>query len=172
MALWLGTPAWARDSIEPTREEEKFIATECSPVLGPAYARRAMQLVRVQLLAQGMKLVVQACPFVRVPGGQMRQVVDVRVVVKNSDVATHFVRGPLADDEAVDMGDVHLGQPAWASGLQPVKSTGAAEEGEEGDDVSPDVLFNRQWLAGLMQHRGLQAVPGHWWAFEPVPSHY
>lgn len=159
MALLLGMPALARDSAEPAYEQAQFIATECSPLLNHAHARHAIQLVRVQLLAQGMQLVVQACPFVRAGAGDMRQVVDVRVVVKNSDVATQFVRGPLADDEEVDMGAVHLELSNVARGWHAA---------EDGDDVSPDVLFNRQWLADLMEHLGLRAVPHHWWAFEPA----
>lgn len=159
VTLLLGMPAMARDSAEPAHEQAQFLATECSPLLDQAHARHAIQLVRAQLLAQGMRLVVQACPFVRAGAGDMRQVVDARVVVKNSDIATHFVRGPLADDEEVDMGDVHLDLPNLARGLHAA---------EDADDVSPDVLFNRQWLAGLMEHRGLRAVPHHWWAFEPA----
>lgn len=169
MALWGGMPAQASENTALPAEQAQLIATECDPVLGAAHARRAMQLVRAQVLAQGMQLVVQACPFVRVGAGDMRQVVDVRVRVKNSDVATRFVRGPLADDEEVDMGGVHLGQPNGGQGVAPSE---AAPEGEgDPEDVSPDVLFNRQWLAGVMQHRGLRAVPGHWWAFQPAFKH-
>lgn len=121
-----------------------------------------MQLVRAQLVAQGMQLVVQACPFVRVAAGQMRQVVDVRVLVSNSEVAADFVRGPLADGEEVDMGGVYFAMPAVANGW--------TQEGAQApdEDVSPDVLFNREWLKKVMQNRGLQAVAGYWWAFVPA----
>lgn len=155
---FMGLPVAASDRAPATQQLDPHTAAECSPLLDQPPARRAVPLVRAQLLAQGMALVVQACPFVRVAAGDMRQVMDVRVVVVNSDVAADFVRGPLADDEAVDMGGVHFDLPDPASGFMQV----------DAEDVSPDVLFNRQWLSRLMQHRGLQAVAGHWWAFVPV----
>lgn len=134
--------------------------TECAELLAKANATRALQLVRTQLQAQGMRLVPQGCPYVRVAAGQMQQVLDVRVQVLDSDVASQFVRGPLADGEEVDMGGVQIALPLLAQGV--------AAEVEEA--VSPDVLFNRQWLAQLMKARGLQAVSGHWWAFVPTVS--
>lgn len=161
LALCVAGPVAGKETQQAV---ENFIATECSPLLEPAPARRAMQLVRAQLLAQGMKLLVQACPFVRVSAGHMRQVVDVRVQVLNSEVAADFVRGPLADGEEVDMGGVHFRVPSLARGL--TDSANAEQE----DDVSPDVLFNRQWLAKAMSNRGLHVVEGHWWAFVPTAA--
>lgn len=121
-----------------------------------------MQLVRAQLLSQGMTLVVQACPFVRVGAKTMQQVVDVRVVVTHSDVAADFVRGPLADGEELDMGSVHLSPPSVVQG------GGGNAISTDPEDVSPDVLYNREWLQKVMKDRGLQAVHGHWWAFVPA----
>lgn len=159
MALWVALPANASDRSGLTQAEQLQVAQECSTLLDHAHARRAMPLVRAQLAAQGMELVLQACPYVRVGAGDMLQVLDVRVVVLNSDVAADFVRGPLADDEVVDMGDVQLVLPSLAQGFAP----------REDDELSPDVLFNRKWLSKLMQRWGLHAVPAHWWAFVPVP---
>lgn len=157
LTLLLSAPVLARDSTIPTLEEEKQIATDCASLLDQANSRRVLQIVRAQLHAQGMRLVTQGCPFVRTSAGNMQQVLDVRVQVLDSDVAAGFVRGPLADGDEVDMGAVHL--------LMPEHAPAVAQAQEE--DASPDVLFNRQWLAGVMQARGLQAVPDHWWAFVP-----
>ncbi len=66
-------------------------------------------MVKVLVQSQGMQLVLQACPYVRTHPGTLQQVLDVRVRVVDSETAAHFVRGPLADGEEVDMGDVHLG---------------------------------------------------------------
>ena len=131
--------------------EEPHIAQECAALLQPNSAWRAWQIAKVVMQSQGMRLVLQACPFVRVGVGRMQQVLDVRVHVTDSDTAAQFVRGPLADGEAVDMGDVHI-EPA------------------HGEEVSPDVQFNRDWLAQVMQKRGLAPVEGHWWAFVPLEN--
>ena len=160
LTLLLSAPVLARDSTIPTLEEEKQIATDCASLLDQANSRRVLQIVRAQLHAQGMRLVTQGCPFVRTSAGNMQQVLDVRVQVTDSDAAAHFVRGPLADGEEVDMGAVHLGIPSQAQGL------GAGQE----EEASPDVLFNRQWLAGVMKARGLQTVQDHWWAFVPAAT--
>jgi D-alanyl-D-alanine dipeptidase len=162
-------PVLAKDSAIPMDEEEKQIATDCAALLDQANTRRAMHVVRVQLQAQGMKLVTQGCPFVRTGVGNMQQVLDVRVQVTDSDAAAHFVRGPLADGEEVDMGAVHLGMPGQVHQVHEVdqvQELGAAQQ----EEVSPDVLFNRQWLAGVMKARGLQTVQDHWWAFVPAAT--
>lgn len=153
-------PVQAKDSALAMSDEEKQIAADCAPLLDQANTRRVMHVVRTQLQAQGMKLVTQGCPFVRTGVGNMQQVLDVRVQVTDSDAAAHFVRGPLADGEEVDMGTVHLGIPSQAQGLV---------AGQE-EEASPDVLFNRQWLAGVMKARGLQTVQDHWWAFVPAAT--
>ena len=147
--LTLAGSAIAQGHVVPTHVDERQIAQECAPLLDQAGARRALHMSKVLLQSQGMRLVVQACPFVRVGVGDMQQVLDVRVQISDSDTAAQFVRGPLADGEEVDMGDVHI------------------EEPEPEDEVSPDVQFNRAWLAGVMQKRGLKPVGGHWWAFVP-----
>ena len=136
--------AMAQGHISPTPTEAQHIAQDCSPLLEQVSAWRALQTSKVLLQSQGMRLVLQACPFVRVGVGTMQQVLDVRVQVADSETAAQFVRGPLADGEEVDMGDVHI------------------EEPEPADDVSPDVQFNRAWLADVMQKRGLHQVAGHW----------
>lgn len=166
LLLCMAFTAQGGDRAPSGQADDPSIATECSPLLEATAARRAMQLVRAQLLAQGMQLVVQACPFVRVGDGDMQQVVDVRLVVLNSEVAANFVRGPLADGEEVDMGAVQLDAPGLSDGMS--KAAYAAPE----EDVSPDVLFNREWLIQTMKNRGLRAVNGYWWAFVPAPARY
>lgn len=161
VALCAGQGALASDLMTHAETVMPILATGCSPWLETSHARHGLQLVRAQLQAQGMHLVVQACPFIRVRPGKMHQVIDVRVVVFDSDTATQFVRGPLADGEDVDMGGLHLVLPHFAQAAMPE---------EPAEDVSPDVLFNREWLGQLMQSRGFQPVPGHWWAFTPPPE--
>lgn len=151
----LACNASATDSSLPTVAQERFIAAECAALLEQTGRQRALQVVKVLVQSQGMRLVMQACPYVRTQPGTVQQVLDVRVLVVDSETAANFVRGPLADGEEVDMGDVHLGLPEEVAAQEP--------------DVSPDVQFNRGWLAAVMQGRGWQAVPGHWWAF--VPDH-
>lgn len=162
VALCVANPALGGDNTSNSHATEQSAMAECTSLLEGAGARRAMQLVQAQLLAQGMKLVVQGCPFVRSGAGDMRQVLDVRVQVVNSEVAADFVRGPLADGEEADMGGVHLDAPRPVQGLaQPVAH--APQE-----DISPDVVFNRQWLVQVMQRTGWQAVSGYWWAYVPT----
>ena len=157
VALCASQGACASDLIAPA-ETATSLAADCTPWLETAPARRGLQLVRAQLQAQGMHLVVQACPFVRLRPGEMHQVMDVRVVVLDSEMASQFVRGPLADGEDVDMGGRHPLMQPQTDGVVP-------EEPDE--DVSPDVLFNREWLGALLQSRGFKPVQGHWWAFMP-----
>lgn len=141
-------------------QETRELAAECGSMLQRTQLQRAFHLASTQVQSQGLRLKVQGCPFVRTGSGQMQQVLDVRVWVVDSDVAVNFVRGPLADGEEVDMGDVQLSLPSLGSGLTKVAQ----------QDVSPDVLFNREWLARVMAAQGLQAVVGHWWAFVPTSS--
>lgn len=154
---WAGL-AGAQEALSP--EEERQAIQDCAVLLQPAHIHRALQLVKVQLQSQGLKLQLQGCPFVRTGAGQMQQVLDVRVWVVDSDVAANFVRGPLADAEPVDMGDVQL--------VVPASTHGAAVAAQ---DVSPDVLFNRNWLASVMQVQGFKSVRWHWWAFIPAGKH-
>ncbi|MNW06820.1 hypothetical protein D3C71_2032910 [compost metagenome] len=35
------------------------------------------------------------------------------------------------------------------------------------DSLSPDVLFNRDWLRKRMAEQGLRPVADAWWAFAP-----
>ena len=149
-ALILVSHAQAHTYAIPTPAEERQIAQDCAALFGQGGSWRAVQMAKVLVQSQGMRLVIQACPFVRVGFGDMQQVLDVRVQVADSDTAAQFVRGPLADGEEVDMGDVHI--------VDPVPT----------EDVSPDVQFNRAWLAGVMQKRGLAPVSGYWWAFVPA----
>ena len=160
--LLVGTGAMARDRALPAPAEARFIAADCAPLLIQSGAQRALQTARVLVQSQGMQVVVQGCPFVRTGKEGVLQVLDVRVVVVDSETASNFVRGPLADGEEVDMGGVLLGSPVTAKALTPVS---LAQE-----DVSPDVQYNRQWLANVMRSRGWEAVPGRWWAFVPMAS--
>lgn len=148
---WVGF-AGAQVLLSP--DEERQAVQDCAVLLQSAHVHRALQLVKVQLQSQGLKLQLQGCPFVRTGTQQMQQVLDIRVWVVDSDVAANFVRGPLADKEPVDMGDVQLALPASTPGAP-----------AQLQDVSPDVLFNRNWLASVMQAQGLNSVRGHWWAF-------
>ena len=157
-ACALASTAQAQAGSVPSAQEQRFIAAECAPLLGQGVNQHRFQLARVLVQSQGMRLVTQSCPFVRMPSGGMQQVLDVRVVVVDSDTASQFVRGPLADGEEVDMGGVHFALPSLS------QAANAAQE----DDISPDVQFNRHWLAGVMAQRGWQAVPAHWWAFVPA----
>ncbi|MBF6630893.1 MAG: hypothetical protein ITG01_07045 [Comamonas sp.] len=136
--------------------EERQVLMDCAALLQQTSMYRAFQLVKVRLQAQGMQLQAQGCPFVRTGFGDMQQVLDVRVWVVDSEIASQYVRGPLADGEAVDMGDVQLALPIALQTLAVAQ-----------DDISPDVEFNRQWLKEVMQAQGLRAVSGHWWAFLP-----
>ena len=163
VALACSVNALAKDSSLPSAAEQPHIAADCEPLLAQGGARRAAQMSKVLVQSQGMRLIVQGCPFVRVGGGKMQQVLDVRVLVVDSETAANFVRGPLADGEEVDMGPVHLSKPTVAS----TTVSHAVAPAVDDEDVSPDVQFNRQWLTGLMQARGLQAIGGHWWAFAP-----
>lgn len=138
-------------------EEVQALATECAPLLAHEGAWHALQTAKVLLQSQGMYLHPQACPFVRTGEGQLQQVLDVRVRVADSDIASRFVRGPLADGEEVDMGGVSL---IFSSDVHDAHYAGQ-------EDASPDVQFNRHWLSHLMQSRGWQAVAGYWWAFVP-----
>ncbi|MDH0381544.1 D-Ala-D-Ala dipeptidase [Comamonas aquatica] len=142
----------------PDDADVQTVETDCQALLAQAQVRRALQLVRVQLLAQGLQLRTNGCPFVRTGPGQMQQVLDVAVRVVDSDVAGAVVRGPLADGEDVDMGGIQLG------GMPAVVEVGGLPAEE---DVSPDVLFNRAWLAAVMRARGFQPLPGAWWGFLP-----
>lgn len=144
----------------PKAAPEKSMDSDCLSLLSQGNGLKAFQLARAQLMAQGLQLIPQACPYVRVAPGKMQQVLDVRVVVKDSETASQFVRGPLADGEEVDMGGVHLALPSLALGSHEAQA----------EDVSPDVLHNRAWLASVMEARGLQSVAGHWWAFVPVST--
>ena len=161
-AGWLGlcVLCWAGGAgaqVALLPEEERQAVQDCAVLLRPAHVHRSLQLVKVQLQSQGLRLQLQGCPFVRTGASQMQQVLDVRVWVVDSDAAAHFVRGPLADTEPVDMGDVQLGQPVSTQGVAIATQ-----------DVSPDVLFNRHWLASVMQAQGFQNVRWHWWAFLPA----
>lgn len=155
--IW-GIAPQAQAVSPPSAQEQRFIAAQCAPLLGKGNAQHMFQLAKVLVQSQGMRLVTQACPFVRTASGAMEQVLDIRVLVVDSDTASQFVRGPLADREEVDMGAVHFALPSLSQGVTV----------EQGEDVSPDVQFNRHWLAGVMLQRGWQVLPAHWWAFVPT----
>lgn len=161
LVLLIGSALWhVGVQAKVLSEDEKELAAECASMLQRSNLRRAFHLVSTQMQSQGLRLKVQGCPFVRVGSDKMQQVLDVRVWVADSDVAVNFVRGPLEDGQEVDMGDVQLALPQGPHSLTKVAQ----------QDVSPDVVFNREWLARVMAAQGLQTVAGHWWAFVPVHS--
>lgn len=168
-ALSIHSSGWAKDHSFPTQEDEaQLMVSDCISLLGKGGPGHAFQVVKALVQSQGMRLVPQACPFVRVAEGEMRQVLDVRVLITDSGAASDFVRGPLADGEEVDMGTVDL----EASSTEPARTAHSGSPEEPSDDtaqeaVSPDMEFNRQWLKNVMKSRGWDAVPGHWWAFVP-----
>ena len=162
VSLTMVSSALAEGGKLPASAQERLIEAECQLLMDAPHARRALQMAKVMIQSQGMRLVVDGCPYVHTSAGHMQQVMDVHVLVVDSETASNFVRGPLADGEEVDMGAAHIPPPAAFSAALQDTSGGATE------DVSPDVEFNRSWLAGVMRGRGWVPVPGHWWAFVPA----
>ena len=139
--------------------------SECSTLLQSPQLRRSWHLLRSRLQAQGMQLVLQGCPVVQLQPRGAQQALQVRVQITQAEVAAEWVRGPLADGELVDMGQTdEPGQRSEGAAPRPSDSDSEAQ----GEDVSPDVLFNRQWLVELMQQHGWQALDGYWWVFVPA----
>ena len=128
-----------------------------------ARQREGLQKVHAALAREGMALQVLGCP--RLPA-QARAAVGQRVVavavrVIDGERAADTVRGPLADGELLDMGT--QAPQAQAGPLQRVSAESLAQPAE--DALSPDVLYNRDWLRKRMQEQGLRAVDDAWWAF-------
>lgn len=78
----------------------------------------------------------------------MHDAVRAKLVVLDSVKASELLRGPLADGDEVETGG----------------RTAAGAVASQGDaQWSPDVHFNRQWLASVMeQHRFVQTGSGDW----------
>lgn len=125
--------------------------------------RRSLHLVHLQLQAQGLALRVQGCQS----GTAQRKSqpwVQVGVWVRDSELAGRFVRGPLAEGEMLDMADGPAEMDAAAAAQQAAEGQRVVQVLDD-DDVSPDVHFNRQWLARVMAAQGFAPVPGQWWTF-------
>lgn len=88
MALALGASVQARDNTWLTPLDARQLAVDCAPLLEPRSTRRALQMAKVLVQSQGMQLLLQGCPYVRVGVGQMQQVLDVRIRVVDSETAT------------------------------------------------------------------------------------
>ena len=78
------------------------------------------------------------------------KILNVGLVVTDSERASHVLRGPLADGEAVETGD-------------PVVPAGIAAE-NDADAFSPDVRFNRSWLQKAMRAHQFQATAMGGWS--------
>ena len=74
MAWGLAAAVHAESSPLPEMTEASERAFECESLLTVSHARGSLQLLKVWLHSQGMHLVLQGCPFVRVAEAQMAQV--------------------------------------------------------------------------------------------------
>lgn len=134
---------------------------ECRPL---AAQRTRLQKVQAALAREGMALRVLGCPLMPAAGKAANtQVIALAVVVVDGERAADTVRGPLADGELLDMGSA--APQAGNGGMQRVSTASLAQPTE--DSLSPDVLFNRDWLRKLMAEQGLRPVGDTWWAFAP-----
>lgn len=135
---------------------------ECRSLAGQ---RARLQKVHTALAREGMALRVLGCPQLpaSAKSGAGTPVLALAVVVVDGERAADTVRGPLADGELLDMGSA--APQAGNGGMQRVSTASLAQPPE--DALSPDVLFNREWLRKLMAEQGLRAVGDTWWAFVP-----
>lgn len=167
-AVWAHAAALAQEAPLPVTQGPSWDAVLHSPAcrqLGLSRAAlRSLQVARTQIQSQGMDVLLHSCPQVQTAGKKQR-VLALRVVVQDSEVADAIVRGPLADGVELDMGTI---PPSSAEVVPALRRRAASNPEGEGDEVSPDVVFNRQWLAQLMRARGFASVGGHWWAFVPA----
>lgn len=123
-----------------------------------------LQNVHAALAREGMALRVLGCPQLPSAGKAAgTQVIAVAVVVVDGERAADTVRGPLADGELLDMGSA---APHAAGGTIQRVSTASLVQPPK-DSLSPDVLFNRDWLRQRMAEQGLRPVADTWWAFAP-----
>ncbi len=135
---------------------------ECRPLAGQ---RTRLEKVHAGLAREGMALRVLGCPQLPAAGkkGAAAPVIALGVVVVDGERASDTVRGPLADGELLDMGSA--APQAGNGGMQRVSTASLAQPPE--DSLSPDVLFNRDWLRKRMAEQGLRPVGDTWWAFAP-----
>lgn len=136
--------------------------SECRPLAGQ---RTRLQKVHAALAREGMALRVLGCPQLPSAGKAVASapVIAVAVVVVDGERAADTVRGPLADGELLDMGSA--APQAGAGAMQRVSTASLAQPPR--DSLSPDVLFNREWLGKRMAEQGLRPVADTWWAFAP-----
>lgn len=156
---WVACSVWAATSAgaalaHTSSWEPGLRSADCQRLQLTAAQLRQLRLAQVQLQSLGLELQLEGCPRVG-RGRQAVSVLAVKVLVRDSATASEAVRGPLADGEEVDMGS----ELVWPDRAAVPDS----------DDVSPDVAFNRQWLAQLLGARGFAVLPGHWWGFRPQP---
>lgn len=135
---------------------------ECRSLAGQ---RARLQKVHADLAREGMALRVLGCPELPAAGkpGTGKPVLALAVVVVDGERAADSVRGPLADGELLDMGSA--APAAGAAGMQRVGTASLAQLPD--DALSPDVLFNREWLRKRLAGQGLRPVGNTWWAFAP-----
>lgn len=136
--------------------------SECKSMAGQG---PRLQKVHTALAREGMALRVLGCPQLPSAGKAAAgtQVIAVAVVVVDGERAADTVRGPLADGELLDMGSA--APNAGSGAIQRVSTASLAQPPK--DSLSPDVLFNRDWLRKLMAEQGLRPVADTWWAFAP-----
>lgn len=136
--------------------------SECKSMAGQG---PRLQKVHKALAREGMALRVLGCPQLPSAGKAAAgaQVIAVAVVVVDGERAADTVRGPLADGELLDMGSV---APQAGNGAMQRVSTAILSQLPQ-DALSPDVLFNREWLGKRMAEQGLRPVADNWWAFAP-----
>lgn len=148
LAGLMGCAAWPETGAGTAQQQAsapwtpRWSEAGCSPSMAAGLTAQ-LQGLQAELQALGLDLRVEQC--LSLPA-QRGQAVALSVRVVDGLRATGSVRGPLADGQPLDLG-------------------GSA--GEAG--LSPDVLFNRQWLRQHAQAHGLRAVPGHTAAFVPAP---
>lgn len=160
-------PQWPHPHLLPMPPtgawDSALYASRCAAVRPWLELRRSLHLVHLQLQAQGLELRVQGCSSATARPDKPLWV-SVGVWVRDSQLAGRFVRGPLAEGEMLDMATEGAPAGEGADAVQGTEGLPVAQVLQD-DDVSPDVHFNRQWLARVMGAQGFAPVPGHWWTF-------
>lgn len=114
----------------------------------PAVPQR-LQAVQHDLGQAGLELRLVGCESV---AGKQALRFDPWVV--DGRRAAQVVRGPMANGQVLDLG--------WPQG----RRQAAALPDEQ---VSPDVIFNRQWWRAVLARHGLEPVAGDWHSYAARP---